>query len=130
MSANVGITLIPSGKSRMNSTRDAVPTPGFTTPMVPRQLPAMFVLLSNCPPSRRSSLSRLIGRASIPTRRSEEGAMIIETDCHLRENYFQDEMYRLEEPFAEYTPERVVDGPPPERKFRSKIPGGPSANRG
>src|SRR5438874_6612551 len=56
--------------------------------------------------------------------------MIIDLDSHLRENYFLDEMYKLEEPFAEYTPERVVDGPPPERKFKSKIPPGPSGTHG
>ncbi len=56
--------------------------------------------------------------------------MIIDLDSHLRENYYLDEMYRLEEPFADLTPERIVDGPPPERKFRSRIPGGPSGTNG
>src|SRR5436190_11187824 len=56
--------------------------------------------------------------------------MIIDVDSHLRENYYLDEMYRLEEPFAELTPKRVVDGPPPQRKFESRLGGGPMANRG
>src|SRR5438093_4219167 len=56
--------------------------------------------------------------------------MIIDVDSHLRENYFLDEMYRLDEPFAELTPERIVDGPPPQRQFRSKLVGGPSGARG
>jgi len=56
--------------------------------------------------------------------------MIIDTDSHLRENYFLDEMYKLDEPFAQYTPVRIVDGPPPERKFRSTLPPGPSGSRG
>lgn len=55
--------------------------------------------------------------------------MIIDVDSHLRENYFADEMFKLEGPFAEYTPERIVDGPPNQRRFRSKIPPGPSGNR-
>ncbi|HEY3117294.1 MAG TPA: amidohydrolase family protein [Chloroflexota bacterium] len=56
--------------------------------------------------------------------------MIVDLDSHLRENYFMDEMFKLEGPFAEYTPERIVDGPPPDRKFRSNIPAGPSGSRG
>lgn len=56
--------------------------------------------------------------------------MIIDLDSHLRENYFADEMFKLEGEFAEYTPERIVDGPPPERRFKSKLPGGPSGSRG
>jgi len=56
--------------------------------------------------------------------------MIIDLDSHLRETYFLDEMYKLDEPFAEFTPIRIVDGPPPERKFTSKIPAGPSGTRG
>jgi predicted TIM-barrel fold metal-dependent hydrolase len=56
--------------------------------------------------------------------------VIIDTDSHLRENYFLDEMYRLEEPFAELSPERTVDGPPPERKFKTKFSLGPGASRG
>src|SRR5688572_29706611 len=56
--------------------------------------------------------------------------MIIDTDSHLRENYFMDEMYKLEAPFAEQTPVRIVDGPPPERKFRSTLRPGPSGSRG
>jgi len=57
-------------------------------------------------------------------------AMIIDTDSHLRENYFMDEMYKLEGEFAELTPERVVDGSPPERKYNTKFALGPGANRG
>jgi predicted TIM-barrel fold metal-dependent hydrolase len=56
--------------------------------------------------------------------------MIIDVDSHLRENYYLDEMYRLDEPFADYTPIRIVDGAPPERKFQSKIPPGPSGTNG
>ncbi len=56
--------------------------------------------------------------------------MIIDTDSHLRENYYLDEMYKLEEPFAELTPKRVVDGPPPQRKFESQLTPGPSGSRG
>ncbi|HZT07975.1 MAG TPA: amidohydrolase family protein [Chloroflexota bacterium] len=56
--------------------------------------------------------------------------MIIDLDSHLRENYFMDEMFKLDEPFAEFTPERIVDGPPPQRKFRSRIPPGPSGTHG
>src|SRR5438309_650570 len=56
--------------------------------------------------------------------------MIIDLDSHLRENYYLDEMYKLEAPFADYTPKRVVDGPPPARKFESRIPAGPSGARG
>lgn len=55
--------------------------------------------------------------------------MIIDLDSHLRENHFMDEMFKLEEPFAEYTPERIADGPPPERRFRSRIAPGPSGLR-
>ncbi|MPZ13861.1 MAG: amidohydrolase family protein [Chloroflexi bacterium] len=56
--------------------------------------------------------------------------MIVDLDSHLRENYFLDEMFKLDEPFAEYTPQRVVDGPPPDRRFQSRIARGPSALRG
>ena len=56
--------------------------------------------------------------------------MIIDTDSHLRENYFLDEMYKLDAPFADLTPERIVDGPPPQRQFRSRLVGGPSGARG
>jgi predicted TIM-barrel fold metal-dependent hydrolase len=56
--------------------------------------------------------------------------MIIDADSHLRENYFLDEMYKLEEPFADQTPVRIVDGPPPERQFRSTLRPGPSGSRG
>ena len=56
--------------------------------------------------------------------------MIIDVDSHLRENYFLDEMYKLDEPFADLTPERIVDGPPPQRQFRSKLTPGPSGARG
>jgi hypothetical protein len=36
--------------------------------------------------------------------------MIIDLDSHLREGYFLDEVYRLEEPYARYSPVKVGDG--------------------
>ena len=48
--------------------------------------------------------------------------MIIDLDSHLRESYFQDEVYKLEPPFEDYTPVRIQDGEPHERRFRTKFP--------
>ena len=35
--------------------------------------------------------------------------MIIDLDSHLREGYFMDEVYRLDEPFAQFTPRKAND---------------------
>ena len=35
--------------------------------------------------------------------------MIIDLDSHLREGYFMDEVYKLGEPFAQFTPRRAND---------------------
>lgn len=47
--------------------------------------------------------------------------MIIDLDSHLREGYFLDEIYRLEGRFAKYTPVRVQDGAPHERRYRHSL---------
>jgi len=47
--------------------------------------------------------------------------MIIDLDSHLREEYFMDEVYRLPEPYARYTPVRTGDGKPEERRFRHSL---------
>jgi uncharacterized protein len=49
--------------------------------------------------------------------------MIIDVDSHLREEYFLDEVYKLEGQFADWTPKRVVDGAPHERRFDTKFKG-------
>ena len=36
--------------------------------------------------------------------------MIIDLDSHLREGYFLDEVYKLDEPFAQFTPRRANEG--------------------
>jgi predicted TIM-barrel fold metal-dependent hydrolase len=43
--------------------------------------------------------------------------MILDLDSHLREEYFMDEVYRLEGPYARFTPVRVGDGKYQEAKF-------------
>ena len=35
---------------------------------------------------------------------------IIDLDSHLRDGWLLDEIYQLEEPFKQYTPERIGDG--------------------
>ena len=35
--------------------------------------------------------------------------MIIDLDSHLREGYFMDEVYKLGEPFAQFTPRKAND---------------------
>ncbi len=43
--------------------------------------------------------------------------MIIDLDSHLREEYFLDEVYRLDGPYARYTPVRIGDGKYAEARF-------------
>jgi predicted TIM-barrel fold metal-dependent hydrolase len=45
--------------------------------------------------------------------------MIIDLDSHLRDGYFLDEVYKLEPPFADYTPVCISDGAPHERRFKT-----------
>ncbi|HZS03089.1 MAG TPA: amidohydrolase family protein [Chloroflexota bacterium] len=47
--------------------------------------------------------------------------MIVDLDSHLREEYFMDEVYKLDGPFAEYTPERVGDGKYQHAQFRHRL---------
>jgi predicted TIM-barrel fold metal-dependent hydrolase len=47
--------------------------------------------------------------------------MIVDVDSHLREGYFLDEVYKLEPPFADYTPVCISDGAPHERRFRVRF---------
>lgn len=47
--------------------------------------------------------------------------MIVDTDSHLREAYFLDEVYRLEAPFAQFTPVRIEDGEPYQRRFSTQF---------
>jgi len=60
--------------------------------------------------------------------------MIIDLDSHLRESYVQDQVYKLEAPFEEYTPVCIQEGEPFERRFRTNWPRtggvGRSANTG
>lgn len=48
--------------------------------------------------------------------------MIIDLDSHLREEYFMDEVYKLEEPYAQFTPVRVGDGKYQEARFVHQLP--------
>lgn len=45
--------------------------------------------------------------------------MILDLDSHLREGYFLDEVFKLEEPWAKYSPRRARDGAPWERRFEN-----------
>ena len=47
--------------------------------------------------------------------------MIIDLDSHLREGYFLDEVYKLEEPWAKYAPRRVGDGKYQEARFTNVL---------
>ncbi len=47
--------------------------------------------------------------------------MIIDLDSHLREGYFQDQVYKLEPPFEDYTPVCIQEGEPHERRFRTRF---------
>ncbi|MBM2811557.1 MAG: Amidohydro-rel protein, partial [Chloroflexi bacterium] len=47
--------------------------------------------------------------------------MIIDLDSHLRDGYFLDEIYQLEEPFAEYTPRRIGDGRHQAARFEHRL---------
>src|SRR5712692_88499 len=49
--------------------------------------------------------------------------MIIDLDSHLREEYFLDEVYKLDGQFADFTPVRTADGEPHERRFETKFRG-------
>lgn len=52
--------------------------------------------------------------------------MIIDLDSHLREGYFMDEVYKLEGPYAKFTPVRVDDGRNHNTRFiHSLDPGDP-----
>ena len=44
--------------------------------------------------------------------------MIIDLDSHLRESYAMDEVYKLDPPYEEFTPVKIADGEPHERRFR------------
>lgn len=48
---------------------------------------------------------------------------VIDLDSHLREEYFLDEVFKLEGPLAEYTPKRIGDGKYQNAKFESLIEG-------
>ncbi|MGH7769554.1 MAG: hypothetical protein ACREQP_19070, partial [Candidatus Binatia bacterium] len=43
--------------------------------------------------------------------------MIIDLDSHLRDSYFLDEIYKLEGPWAKFTPVRLGDGKGHKMKF-------------
>ncbi|HTE84133.1 MAG TPA: amidohydrolase family protein [Dehalococcoidia bacterium] len=47
--------------------------------------------------------------------------MIVDLDSHLRESYAMDEVYKLDAPYEEYTPVKIVDGAPHERRFETKL---------
>ena len=47
--------------------------------------------------------------------------MVVDCDSHLREGYFMDEVYKLDGPFAEYTPVRVGDGQYQHARFRHRL---------
>jgi predicted TIM-barrel fold metal-dependent hydrolase len=47
--------------------------------------------------------------------------MIIDLDSHLREEYFLDEVYRLPEPYQDYTPKRIGDGRYQHARFEHKL---------
>ena len=47
--------------------------------------------------------------------------MIIDLDSHLRETYFLDEVYKLEEPYVQFTPVRVGDGKYQASSFRHNL---------
>src|SRR5438105_170219 len=47
--------------------------------------------------------------------------MIVDLDSHLREGYFLDEVYKLDAPFAAYTPMCVSEGAPHERRFETRF---------
>ena len=47
--------------------------------------------------------------------------MIIDLDSHLHENYFLDEVYKLEGPYARFTPVRVGDGKYQEARFEHSL---------
>ena len=47
--------------------------------------------------------------------------MIIDLDSHLREEYFMDEVYKLDEPYAHLTPRRVGDGKYQHAKFEHQL---------
>lgn len=46
---------------------------------------------------------------------------IIDLDSHLRENWFLDEIYKFEGPFAEFTPRRIGDGQTHEARFEHNL---------
>jgi predicted TIM-barrel fold metal-dependent hydrolase len=47
--------------------------------------------------------------------------MIIDLDSHLREQYFLDEIYRLDGPYAQFTPTRVGEGKYQQSNFDHSI---------
>jgi uncharacterized protein len=47
--------------------------------------------------------------------------MVVDCDSHLREGYFMDEVYKLDGPFAEYTPVRIGDGKYQHARFRHRL---------
>jgi len=52
--------------------------------------------------------------------------MIIDLDSHLREGYFMDEVYKLDGPFAQFTPVRAGEGRNHQTRFiHSLDPGDP-----
>ena len=46
---------------------------------------------------------------------------IIDLDSHLREAYFMDEIYKLEGPYEKFTPVRIQDGQPRDRRYRHSL---------
>lgn len=47
--------------------------------------------------------------------------MIIDLDSHLREEYFLDQVYRLDEPYASFTPRRIGDGQYQHARFEHQL---------
>jgi hypothetical protein len=47
--------------------------------------------------------------------------MIIDLDSHLREEYFLDQVYKLEGPYARFTPVRVGDGKYQDARFTHSL---------
>src|ERR671922_2839264 len=58
--------------------------------------------------------------------RARRRDMIIDLDSHLREGYFMDEVYKLPEPYARFTPQKAGEGRNHNTKFiHSLDPGNP-----
>src|SRR5713101_1562234 len=69
--------------------------------------------------SRPTSAGRDEERAGVLV--PKEQPVIIDLDAHLREEYFLDEVYKLDGPFANLTPERIGDGKYQHARFRHQL---------